>query len=130
MKQSEETLRKWVQVISDDYMHYSPEDLDYIVNLSSFYDFETLPEEAGCIGYSAFKDFDCKKRLNVLILYCKPEYRGKYFYYMLRRIEEIAKDNGCESIVMGASISGYKEQSFNKALERFGYSNIGYIKEL
>ena len=32
MKLSEAEIKKWAQIISDDYMHYSKEEEDYIVD--------------------------------------------------------------------------------------------------
>lgn len=130
MKLSVVEVRKWVQIISDDYMHYSPEDMEYVVRMGSFLDVEVLPEEAGIIGYTIIKDFDCKKKLSVVLLYCKPEYRGRYLRYMFRCIEEIAKQEGAVKIFIGDSDSGYKEEKFNRVLSYFGYKSGGHIKEV
>lgn len=130
MKMSAEEIRKWVQIISDDYMHYTPEEIDWVVKIGQFIEGEILPDDAGVIGYIIIKDFDCKKKLSVVLLYCRPEYRGKYLRYMMRRIEEIAKQEEAVKISIGSSISGYKEEKFSRMLEYFGYKNNGYIKEI
>lgn len=130
MKMSAAEVRKWVQIISDDYMHYTPEEIDWAVKTGQYIDGEELPDGAGVIGYIVVKDFDCKKKLSVVLLYCKPEYRGKYLRYMMRRIEEIAKQEGASKIAIGSSISGYKEKKFDRMLEYFGYRHNGYIKEI
>lgn len=130
MKLSAAEIRKWVQQISDDYMHYTPEEIDWVISTGQFIDVEMLPEGAGGIGYLIHKDFDCKKKLSVVILYCKPGYRGKYLRYMMRRIEEIAKQEGINRIAIGSSISGYKPEKFGRMLEYFGYRTNGYIKEI
>ena len=130
MKLLEKQIRKWVQQISDNYMHYSVEDFEYVVQMGSFLDVDVLPDEAGIIGYVIVKDFDCKKKLNVVLLYCKPEYRGKYLRYMMRRIDEIAKQEGVVKIYIGDSDSGYKEEKFNKMLSWFGYRSGGHVKEV
>lgn len=132
MLQSVEVIKKWVQVISDDYMHYSDEDKVYIESIAKYMEWESLPNEEGCIGYLISKDFDCKKKLSVVLLYCKPEYRCiKNLIYMFRRFEEIAKQEGCVSILFsGGSISGYKENKFNNIIEHFGYKCSGFIKEI
>lgn len=130
MKLSEAEIKKWAQIISDDYMHYSKEEEDYIVSLAKVSEAEILPDDSGVIGYLCMKDFNCKKKLSVLLLYCRPEKRGLYLRYMMRRIEEIAKQEGASTISIGSSISGYKEEKFNRMLEYFGYKHDGYKKEI
>ena len=130
MKMSEAEVRKWVQQISDEYMHYTPEEVEWVVQMGQFIDGEVLPNDAGVIGYIVMKDFDCKKKLSVVLLYCRPEYRGRYLRYMFRRIEEIAKQEGAVKIAVGASITGHKPERFSHMLEYFGYRNNGFIKEL
>lgn len=128
MKQSVAEIRKWVRLISDDYMHYTEEQFERVCAMASVFDFEIMPNEEGVIGWAVVLDFDCKKKLSVLLLYCKPEYRGLSFIPMLRRLEEIAKQEGVDEIIIGSSISGYKCDKFNKVLSRFGYSLSGYKK--
>lgn len=111
-------------------MHYSLEDLEYVVTYAKYFDVDLLPEDAGLIAYTVYKDFDCKKKMTVLLLYCRPEYRGRYLRYMFRRIEEIAKQEGAVKILLGDSDSGYKEDKFNKVLEYFGYKSSGHYKEI
>lgn len=131
MKLSEAEVRKWVDIISDDYMHYTEEDKEYVVTYGKYLEADLLPEDTGIIAYHIFKDFDCKKKMNVVLLYCKPECRGRYLRYMFRRIEEIAKQEGVIDIIIGASDSGYKEDKFNRVLRHFGYSNCAsYIKRI
>lgn len=130
MKQSVVEIRKWVQIISDDYMHYTPEQYEHACAMASVFDFEVMPNEGGVIGWIVAQDFDCKKKMSVLLLYCKPEYRGRSFIPMLRRLEEIAKQEGVDEIIIGSSISGYKGDKFNKVLSRFGYHLSGYKKEM
>lgn len=130
MKVSEAEIKKWAQQISDDYMHFNEEDLQYVCDICKIAEFDLLPGEAGVIGYIIHKDFDCKKKMSVVLLYCKPEYRGKYLRYMMRRVEEIAKQEGVKKISIGSSISGYKEERFNRMLEYFGYEHDGYRKEI
>lgn len=130
MKQSVAEIKKWVQQISDDYMHYTPEQFEYVCSMASVFDFEIMPDESGVIGWASVQDFDCKKKMSVLLLYCKPEYRGRSFIPMLRRLEEIAKQEGVDEIIIGSSISGYKGDKFNKVLSRFGYHLSGYKKRI
>ena len=130
MKQSAAVIRKWVQTISDDYMHYTAEQYERVCAMASVFDFEFLPNDEGVIGWITVQDFDSKKKMSVLLLYCKPEYRGRSFIPMLRRLEEIAKQEGVDEIIIGSSISGYKGDKFNKVLSRFGYHLSGYKKGL
>lgn len=130
MKQSVEEIRKWVQIISDDYMHYTPEQYERVCAMANTFDFEIMPNETGVIGWLVVEDFDCKKKMSVLLLYCKPEYRGRSFIPMLHHLEEIAKQEGVDEIIIGSSISGYKGDKFNSALSKFGYSAATYIKRI
>lgn len=131
MKASVAEIKKWVQIINDDLLLFDKaEEFEYICNICNVAEFEILPGDAGVIGYICHKDFDCKKKLSVLLLYCKPECRGKYLRHMMRRIEEIAVQEGADKISIGSSISGYKEGKFNRMLKYFGYKNNGYIKEI
>jgi hypothetical protein len=98
--------------------------------MAGVFDFEVMSDDSGVIGWITTQDFDCKKKLSVLLLYCRPEYRGRSFIPMLRRLEEIAKQEGAEEIIIGSSISGYKGDKFNKVLSRFGYYLSGYKKGL
>lgn len=131
MKLSEAEVRKWVQQISDDYMHYDADEFEYIVKLGCILDIDLLPDGAGGIGYHVYKDFDCKKKMSVVLLYCRPEKRGQYLRYMFRRIEEIAKQEGASDIIIGASDSGYKELQFNRIVQHFGYKeSAAFIKRI
>lgn len=130
MKQSAAVIRKWVRLISDDYMHFTPEQEDYVCQLGSVCDFDIMPDGSGVVGYIIAKDFDCKTKMNVLLFYCRPESRGRSFIPMLRHCEAVAKEHGVEKIIIGCSTSGYKEEKFNRILERFGYSNCAYSKRI
>lgn len=130
MKLSEAEIRKWAQKISDELLHFSTEDMEHIVKYGQFLDTILLPEDSGVIGYTTYKDFDCKKKMNVVIFYCRPEYRGRYLRYMFRKIEEVAKQEKVTKVLIGDSVSGYKEKKFNRMLEYFGYRSSGHVKEI
>lgn len=130
MKMSVAGIRKWVQRISDDYMHYDAEEMERVIWMAQYLESEELPDDSGVIGYLVYKDFDCKKKLSVVLFYCRPEYRGRYLSYMFRRLEEIARQEGAVKIFIGDSFSGYKEEKFNHALERYGYRSSGHVKEV
>lgn len=130
MKQSAEEIKKWVQVISDDYMHFSETEQEYVARCASVCDFELMPNDSGVIGWYTGVDFDCKKKMFVVLFYCRPELRGRSFIPMLERIEEIAKSENVESICIGDSISGHKESVFAKVLLRHGYKPSGFKKRI
>ena len=130
MKASVEIIRKWAKIYNDELHVYKPEHYAHIEKICSLLDYEELPEDAGIFAWLIAEDFNCKKRMNVVILYCKQEYRGRYLRYMMRRIEEIAKQEGCFDIIIGHSVSGYKEDKYDKMLSYFGYKPNGYNKEV
>ena len=130
MKASEAAIKKWAKIYNDDLHVYKPEHYEHIKKICSVLDYEELPEDAGVFAWVIAEDLDCKKRMNVIILYCKPEYRGRYLRYMFRRIEEIARQEGCVDITIGRSVSGYKEDKYIKILSYFGYAPSGYNKRM
>lgn len=130
MKMPVAVIKNWVDIISDDYMHWTDEQKEYILSLAPNVDWEVWKDGIGCIGWMTVRDFDCKKKCNVLLLYCKPEYRGREFIPMVRRLEQIAKAEGAEQIIIGESISGHKESKFNAVFSRLGYNNSGFKKDL
>ena len=130
MKPSVATLKKWTKVINEDYMHLSGDELKYVMGTASRCDYEELPEDSGVIAWVTGKDFDCKKRMYVVLLYCRPERRGRYLIHMMKRLEAIAAESGVTELIIGQSISGYKEKSFNRMLGHFGYTACGYSKRI
>lgn len=111
-------------------MHFSAEDIEYVVKFGQYLDVILLPDDAGVVGYTIVKDFDCKKKMSMVLFYCRPEKRGLYLRYMFRKIEEIAKQEGVTKVIIGNSVSGYKEEKFNRMLSYFGYKSGGYSKEI
>ncbi len=130
MKPSAETIKKWVNVCCSDYATLTDEQKEYVSILSDLCDYEELPDDSGVMVWYIAKDFDCKKRMSVLLLYCRPEKRGRYLRYMLRRLEEIAAQEGAVELAIGHSISGYKEDKFNRMLQYFGYAPCVYSKRV
>lgn len=130
MKMPVAVIKNWVDIISDDCMHFSDSQKEYVVSMAKNFDYEIWKDGIGCIGWLTMLDFDCKKKCNVLLLYCKPEYRGREFIPMVRRLEQIAKAEGAEQIVIGESVSGYKGNKFNAMFSRLGYNTLGYKKDL
>lgn len=130
MKPRAATIRKWVKIYSSDMGRLSDEQVSYIYGIMGICDYEELPDESGFILYSIAKDFDCKKRMSVLVLYCRPEKRGLYLRYIFQRLEAIGRAEGVVEIAIGHSISGYKEDKFERMLTRMGYGPSIYSKRL
>lgn len=130
MKPSAEKIKKWVSVCCDDYAHLTEEEREHVSNMIAFADYEELPDDAGVFAWLISRDFDCKKKMLVLLLYCRPEKRGRYLRYMLRRLEEIARQEGATQIAIGRSVSGYKEEKFNCMLRYFGFTPCAYSKRI
>ena len=128
MKPSAETIKKWVNAYCDDCTPLTQDQRNYVAAMCEVCEYEELPNDAGVFTWIVVKDFDCKKRMCVLILYCRPEQRGRYLRYMFRRFDEIAKQEDAVEVSIGHSISGYKEDKFNRMLEYFGYTPSGYSK--
>lgn len=128
MKPSAETIKKWVNVYCDDCMPLTQEQRAHVMYLLLYSEYEELPDDAGVFAWSIMKDFDCKKKMFVLALYCRPEKRGLYLRYMLGRLEEIAKQEKVAEVSIGQSISGYKAEKFNRILEHFGFAPSAYSK--
>ena len=127
---SEEVIKRWVDIISDDYMHWTDEQKTYINKISKAVDWEIWKDDIGVLGWLTVMDFDCKLKTNVLLFYCKPEYRGAEIIPMIKRMEEIAKTEGAEKLIVGEAMSAFKEDKFNQIFPRLGYHNSGYVKDL
>lgn len=123
MKQPVNVLRKWIKIISDDYMHWDSEYIDNVIlPMAKTCFFEILPDDKGVIGYIPFMDWDKKKKLAMQLLYLKPEHRCMTnFCEMIQLIDSTAKEFNCDEIQIGYSVSGYKEEKFNKLFSRYGY---------
>lgn len=76
----------------------------------------------GIFAYFISDDMKGGKILAELLFYIKPCYRGKLKLVkkFITMAEQKAKENGCDSIKIGANIN-YKDQSFLKLLKRWGY---------
>lgn len=124
MKLDDKTLRKWIEIISNDYMHWTERQKEEIVlPMVRQCDFYIDPQERGCAGWLTFTEIDCKPRTELLVFYVKPEYRGsRLFIDMIHKLEQFAKDEGAIEIVVGGSCSGYKEEQFNRIFKHFGYT--------
>jgi len=111
-------------------MHYTDEQKEYVCTACASIEWEVWGEDKGVIGWLTIRDFDCIVKTNVLLLYCRPEYRGREFIPMVRRLEQIAKSEGAEQIIVGESMSKFKQDAFNSLFSRLGYRNQGFAKDL
>lgn len=126
----EQIIDKWLPIISDDYMHFTPEQMRYAKAFSlncSVKDYE----DKGVMMWATVRDIDSIMRTQVLLFYVKPEHRGSnIFLTMIKNIETMAKKEGAKEIIIGGSIAGYKEEKFNKIFTKFGYTQAGFIKKV
>ena len=126
----EQIVDKWLPIISDDYMHFNEEAMEYAKKFAlqcSIKDYD----DRGVMMWLTVKDIDSVMRTQVLLFYIKPEYRGsKLFLTMIKNLETMVMKEGSKAIIIGASISGYKEDKFNKIFTKFGYTQAGYIKKV
>lgn len=130
MTEKERIIDKWLPIISDDYMHFTPEQMQYAKMFSLKCSVEEY-DDRGVMMWATIKDIDSVIRTQVLLFYIKPEFRGSnLFLTMIKNLERIVKKEGSTEIIIGASISGYKEEKFNKIFTKFGYTSAGFIKRI
>lgn len=130
MTRKEGIIDKWLPIISDDYMHFNKAQMKHAKSFAMLCKVKEYGEK-GVIMWSTIKDIDSIKRTEVLLFYIKPEYRGtNIFLTMIKNIETIAIKEGAKDIIIGASISGYKEGKFNRIFSKFGYAQAGFIKRV
>lgn len=126
----EKIINKWLNRISDDYMHFDQPGFENAYKYAQRCTIKEY-EDKGVMMWSTILDIDNVVKTVVLLFYIRPEYRGsKIFLTMVRDIERIANEDGAKEILIGPSISGYKEEKFNKIFTHFGYTLAGYIKKV
>lgn len=126
----EEIIDKWLSVISDDYMHFTPDQFAYAKLFSMQCNIKDY-DDRGVMMWATVKDIDSVMRTQVVLFYIRPEYRGgNLFLTMIKNLETIAMKEGSKQIIIGGSIAGYKEEKFNKIFTKFGYTQAGFIKKV
>lgn len=126
----EQIIDKWLPIISDDYMHFTPDQFDYAKSFAMQCSVKEY-DERGVMMWATVKDIDSVMRTQVILFYVKPEYRGSnLFLTMIKNLETITMKEGSKEIIIGGSISGYKEEKFNKIFTKFGYTQTGFIKKV
>ena len=126
----EQLIDKWLPIISDDYMHFTPDQFAYAKLFSMQCNVKDY-DDRGVMMWATVKDVDSVMRTQVVLFYIKPEYRGSnLFLTMIKNLETIAMKEGSKEIIISGSISGYKEEKFNKIFTKFGYTQAGFIKKV
>lgn len=131
-----EEIEYWIETTQNDLHCFETEEKKNIVkdifltlaqyNQLSYY---VLEGRKGVIGYCIHPDFRGNLTLDELFLYIKREYRGnvRLFKELVNHIEQLAKENGCESVRIGANLK-YKDQKILKALKLLGYETDVVVK--
>lgn len=129
-KKQKHIINYWLNQISDDYMHFNQPGFENAYKYAQHCKIKEY-EDKGVMMWSTILDIDNIVKTAVLLFYVKPEYRGsKIFLTMIQDIERIAVEEGSKQIIIGGSVSGYKEEKFNKIFTKFGYIQAGYIKKV
>ena len=123
-------INYWLKVISDDYMHFTPDAWDNAYKYANFCQIKEYSDQ-GVMMYSLIRDIDNQIKMEALLFYIKPEYRGSnLFLTMIKNLETIAIESEAKEIVIGHSVSGYKSDKFNKIFSHFGYQKAGFVKRI
>ena len=126
----QQIIDKWLKIISDDYMHFDDEALENARMYAQVCEIKEY-DNKGVMAWAMVRDVDNQIKADVLLFYIKPKYRGsKLFLTMIKNLETIVIKDGAKEIFIGGSISGYKEEKFNKIFTKFGYTQAGFIKKV
>lgn len=126
-----ERIKYWIDKISDDYGHWTDEQKDILLSFATGLNITEYGNDA-VMGWNRVIDVDFLKRAALVVFYIVPEKRGgNLFCKMIKDLEQQALNDGADEVVIGNSISGYKENKFNSIFSRFGYnSNIVWTKKV
>lgn len=125
-------VEKWLPILNADYLHFDEAGLEN-ARQYAYADCVSMMEfgDKGAMMWATIRDIDNVVRTNSLLFYVKPEYRGTtLFLTMIKNLEKIALKEGAQAVIIGSSVSGYKEDKFNKIFAKFGYLPNGFIKRL
>lgn len=129
-KAKKHIINKWLNIISADYMHFDQPGFENAYKYAQHCEIKEY-EDKGIMMWFTGLDMDYQIRTQVLLFYIKPEYRGSnLFLTMIKDIETIAVKENAKEVIIGASISGYKEEKFNKIFTKFGYKYSGFSKKV
>lgn len=126
----DQIIEKWLNRISDDYMHYDDQGKEIARRYAQQCEIKEY-EDKGVMMWATIIDIDAIKKTTVLLFYVRPKYRGsKIFLKMIKDIGNISVESGSKEILIGANISNYKEEKFNRVFSHFGYKASGFIKRI
>lgn len=121
IRPSYEYLRMWTDTVNDEFhcfkdAHETAKRL-WISGTSAF----TIGT-TGVFGYIIIEDFLGDKCLCEIMFYIRKGFRGniRLLKRYITEIEKIAIDNNCKTVKIGSNI-GYKDDSFIRVLNRWGY---------
>lgn len=128
----------WLESLQSDLKLYdTPEKMENVRKL--FYSiahnkmlfYYILDGRKGIVAYSIYPDYRGELSLLELFIYIKSEYRGsfKLFKELINHIEQVAKDNNCKSVKIGANLK-YKDHKILRTLKSLGYSTDTVVKYL
>lgn len=126
-------IRKWLNIIQEDLGCFADLDLTYerLVNLHKIGALvvEEVAGGDGVIACTIFDNWFGKSICSELVVYIKPDKRGnsRLLMKMIKRIEKIAEERGCNEVHLGATI-GYKDDSVLNVYKRMGYETMGVSK--
>lgn len=130
MEEKKRIIDKWLPILNADYLHFDESGLENARKYAMACNIQEYGDK-GVMMWATLRDIDNIVKTNVLLFYVKPEYRGsRLFLTMVKKLEKIAIKEEAKAIVIGSSVSGYKEEKFNKIFEKFGYLPNGFIKRL
>lgn len=118
-------IKFWLDKISGDYAHYSAEEKEFLLGRICPMLKITEYGDDGVMAWIGVSDVDFIKKASAVVFYVVPEKRGtSLFLRMIKDFERQAKDDGATECIVGPSISGYKEEKFNRIFSKFGYNTI------
>lgn len=129
-KEKQKIVDKWLPILNDDYLHFDKDGLDNARQYALASNIQEY-DDRGVMMWMTIRDIDNVIRTCGLLFYVKPEYRGtSLFLTMIKNLEIIAVKEGAKQVFIGGSVSGYKEEKFNKIFTKFGYLPSGFIKKV
>lgn len=126
----DQIIEKWLTRISNDYMHFDEKGKENARNYARICTIKEY-EDKGVMMWGNIIDIDGLPKNVCMLFYVRPEYRGSnLFLTMIKNLENISIKDGVKEIIIGTSVSGYKEEKFNKIFSLLGYKSVGFTKRL
>lgn len=127
-------LQKWLDIIQADLGCFKDLDRTY-VRMKPAYDQGLLHIREydggkGVVACFVMENWFGELACTELVIYLRPEHRGKgYSPAMVAMIEDIAKENCCKTVQLGATI-GYEDERVLDNYKKLGYRTVGVIKDV